>query len=140
MFFNNYYGSYKIISSAHERLLKTQFFRKKGNLSSEEKIMAPFFSYYRVWQTSKDSLYRSSRFFDHYWVCYKMKSLGPRRLLNSQVFGKKADFPVKKRFWPIFSHFIEHNKGQEIFLRDHRFCLTIILQVIKVYLWDLRGR
>ena len=45
-----------------------------------------------------------------------MKSLGPRRLLNSQIFGKNADFPVKKTFWPIFSDFIEQNKGQKTFL------------------------
>ena len=33
---------------------------------------------------------------------------------------KKANFPVKKRFWPIFSHFIEHNKGQEFLLRVYK--------------------
>ena len=35
---------------------KTKIFEKKGNLSSEEKIFAYFFSYYRTWQTSGNNL------------------------------------------------------------------------------------
>ena len=34
--FDNYCGSYNIISSGLERLLRTQFFEKKGKLSSEK--------------------------------------------------------------------------------------------------------
>ena len=36
-------------------------------------------------------------------------------MLKTQLFEKKAIFPVKKRFWPKFSQNIEHNKGQETF-------------------------
>ena len=32
---------------------------------------------------------------------------------NYNFFGKKANFPVNKRFWPSFSPLIEHNKDQE---------------------------
>ena len=39
-FFAKYSSSYKIISETPNRLLKTQNFEKKGNLSSEEKILA----------------------------------------------------------------------------------------------------
>ena len=31
-----------------------------------------------------------------------MVSLGPKRLLKAQFFGIKANFPVKKEFWPNF--------------------------------------
>ena len=34
-------------------------------------------------------------------------------MLKTKIFKKKSIFPVKKRFWPIFSQFLEHNKGQE---------------------------
>ena len=36
--FDSYCGSNKISSFRHKRLLKTQIFEKKGNLSSETKI------------------------------------------------------------------------------------------------------
>ena len=43
-----------------------------------------------------------------------MVSSGLARLLKTQFFWKKkAIFPVKKRFLPIFSHFIEQNKVQD---------------------------
>ena len=45
-----YCGSYKIFSSGPKRLLETQTFKKKDNLSSE-KILANFFSHYRVCRT-----------------------------------------------------------------------------------------
>ena len=35
---------------------KHEFLKKKGNLSSEKSIVACFLSYYRMWQTSRDSL------------------------------------------------------------------------------------
>ena len=44
----NYCASYKINFLGPKRLLKTQIFEKKGYLSSEEKILANFFSYYRT--------------------------------------------------------------------------------------------
>ena len=53
--FDNYFGSYKIISFGH-RLFITKNFEKKGNLSSEEKFLADFFSNNRVQQTPGDNL------------------------------------------------------------------------------------
>ena len=43
------------------------------------------------------------------WKLWKV-SLGPKRLLKTQFFGKKAKFPVKKKFWPIFSRIFECEK------------------------------
>ena len=51
-----YCASYKIISSGPTRLLYTQSFKIKDYLSTEEKIWVFFFSYYRVWQISRDNL------------------------------------------------------------------------------------
>ena len=36
--------------------LKTKIFEEKGNIYSEVKILAYFFSYYRTWQTSGNNL------------------------------------------------------------------------------------
>ena len=46
-FSDPYCGSYKAISLGHKGLLKTPVFWKKGYLSSEEKTLAYFSSYYR---------------------------------------------------------------------------------------------
>ena len=43
MYFDNYCGSIKIISLGFKRFLKTQIFlKKKGNLSSEKKMLTNF--------------------------------------------------------------------------------------------------
>ena len=39
-------------------------------------------------------------------------SSGSKRLLVTKNFGKKAIFPVEKKFWPIFSRIIEYDKPQ----------------------------
>ena len=43
-----YYGSYKIICLGPKRLMITQNFGEKSKLSSDEKILAYFISYYRL--------------------------------------------------------------------------------------------
>ena len=48
----------------------------------------------------------------NYCRSYKINSLGPKRLLKTQNFEKKATFPLKKIFWPNLSRIIEHNKRQ----------------------------
>ena len=97
---------------------KHNFLKKKAIFPVRKKIMARFFSFYHVRQTSKTGLQGSSRFFQCYCVGYNINSLGPTRLLKSweQIFfWKKGNFLVKEKFWPTFSHFIEHNKDQETF-------------------------
>ena len=74
------------------------------------KIFWPIFSRiikYRVWQTSGNDLQGSTKYFDNNCGRYKTISLGANKLLRTQIFEKKAAFPVKKRFWPIFSRNLE---------------------------------
>ena len=130
----------KIFSSGLERLLKTQFLKKKtSNVSSEENFMAPFFSFYRVSQTSKDSLQGYSRFFRHYYVCYKINSLGHRRLLKTHFFERKANFPVKKSFWPNRPPINECDKPQGTVNISSEARVTITLEKLRSFLLDLRG-
>ena len=54
------------------KLLKTQvFWKKKPSFQRKKKIVVYFFSYYRVWQTSRDNLYGSNRFSDNHCGFYK---------------------------------------------------------------------
>ena len=55
---------------------------------------------------------------------------GPKRLLITQIFEKKAKFPVKKIFWPIFARNMELDKCQGTIYKGPQGILTIILQMI----------
>ena len=66
--------------------------------------------------------------------------LGPKNLLKTQIFEKKAIFPLKKRFWPIFSRNIQHDKCRGTFYKGPQGALTIIVQTIRTFVWHLRGR
>ena len=101
--------------------------------------MAPFFAYYRVSQRSKDSLWGSSRFFHLYYVSYKINSLGPRRLLKTQYFEKKANFPVKKGFWPNLPPIIECDKPPGTVSISSEASVPITVEKLRSFLQDLRG-
>ena len=47
----------------------------------------------------------SKKYFDNYCGSYKIISLGPKRLLKTQDFEKKAIFPVNKGFRPTFASY-----------------------------------
>ena len=108
-YFDNYSGSYRINSVTPKKLLKTQIFEKKGKLSSEEKILANFLAHSRVGQTSVNTLYGSTKYFDNYSGSYRVNSVTPNKLLKTQLF-EKSNFPVRKSFWPVFSLILECDK------------------------------
>ena len=51
-----------------------------------------------------------------------------------------ATFPKKERFWPVFSRIIEHDKSIETFFKVPQGTLPNIVQVIRSFPGDLRGR
>ena len=59
-----------------------------------------------------------------------MVSLGPKRLLKAQVFGKKANFPVEKKFWLIFSRISDCDKPQRIICKGSKGILAITVEAI----------
>ena len=75
-FFSIYGVSYKIISLTPRSLFKTQVFERKGNLSSEEKILAYFA---RIIECNKPQgqLMRVQKYSDKYWGSYKINSVTP---------------------------------------------------------------
>ena len=58
---------------------------------------------------------------------------------KTQFFEKKANFPVKKRFWPIFSKTIECDRPQGTIYGGSRGILTIFMEVTGIILQHLRS-
>ena len=104
----------------------------------KKKKLAHSFSYYRVWQTTGDSLWGSARFVDFYCACCKVDSLGPTRFLKTHFIEKKANFPVKKSFWHILAPIIESDKPQGTVSISPEAILTITSEKLRSYLQDLR--
>ena len=106
-FFDFYCGSYSVNSVTPKKLLKTQLFEKKGKFSSEEKILANFLAHSGVWQTSVNTLYGPTKFFDNYCGSYRINSVTPKKLLKTQSFEKKGKLSSEKSFWPVLSRILE---------------------------------
>ena len=103
--FDIYCGSYSVNSVTPKKLLKTQLFEKKGKFSSEEKILANFLAHSGVWQTSVNTLYGPTKFFDNYCGSYRINSVTPKKLLKTQTFEKKRQtFKWKEFLACFFSH------------------------------------
>ena len=60
-------------------------------------------------------------------------------LLKTQIFEKKATFPVKKKFWPPFSRTLEQDKCQGKNCKGPQGLLTFTVQVISLFLQDPRA-
>ena len=75
------------------------------NLNSPWKtILANFFSYYRVWQTSSNTFLGSTRKYGNLCASCKIISLGHTRSIENN-FWKRVYFPNEKQFWPIFPYY-----------------------------------
>ena len=60
--------------------------------------------------------------------------------MRTQTFEKKANVPVKERFWPVFSSNNEHNKCQETLYKGLQGSLTTFVQMIRPFFWEIIGR
>ena len=67
--------------------------------------------------------------------------LGPKTLLEKQCFEKLQPFQRSwKGLWLDFSRFIEHKKWQGTHYKGPQCVLTMIVQMIRTFLWHPRGR
>ena len=71
---------------------------------------------------------------DNYCGSYKIISVTPKRLLKTQIFEQKGNFPVNKIFWRFFCRVIEHQKGDGTTYRGTQGNSRGILQVISLFL------
>ena len=94
------------------KLLKTQLFEKKANFP-EKKSLWPVFSLIVECDKPGGRIYEYPQ--SNLTNTFEVKgiiSVTPKKLLKTLIFEKKANFPVRKRFWSIFSHFIECDRPQ----------------------------
>ena len=73
-------------------------------------------------------------YFDNYCGSYRINSLGPKRSLKTQTFGKKAIFPVVKRSWPIFSRIFNNDKPQGTICKSPKCNLANTVEAIRSFL------
>ena len=93
---------------------------KKGFLSNEDKILAYFFSHYRIYQTWSDNLQGSKRYSDIYCTCYKIISVTPKRWLKTQFFEKRQAFQRRIVFGLVFLVLSNMTNLRELFISVHK--------------------
>ena len=110
-------------------MLKTNI-SKKGFLSIEDKILAYFFSHYRMYQTWSDNLPGSKKYSGIYCTCYKIISVTPKRWLKTQFFEKMQAFQRRIVFGLAFLVLSNMTNVRELFISVHK----VFWQI----LWKLR--
>ena len=66
--------------------------------------------------------------------------MDPKTMLKTQFFEKKLTFPLKNGFWPVFSRNMESRNLRGRVWKGPQNKLKTIVQLIRSFLWDLRGR
>ena len=110
--------SFESKSSGPRRLLKTQFFEKKAMFPVRKKLWPPFSQKIECDKPQITGCKDTQGFFTITVIVIRTILQDPGGCWKHNFLKKKAIFPVKKRFWPIFSHFIENNRVQEIIIED----------------------
>ena len=110
----------QFISSCLEDLLgRWKQFLKKIILSRWKTILVNFFSYYRVWQTSGNTLSGFTRYYGNRFASYKIISVTPNRLFKTQIFEKRLVFRRKSFFGLLSLVLSSRTDAMEQFLRVH---------------------
>ena len=52
----------------------------------------------------------------------------------------KGNLSNETNLWPTFSRIIEHDKPQRTNLKDPQGTLNNVVQIIRSFLWEIRGR
>ena len=136
--YNNYCWSYKIFFLG-PRMLKTNIFEKKA-ISPVKKSLWPISSRIIEHGKRQGTTYMGPQGKVTINVeVIRPFLLDPRGCWKHKFLKNKAIFPVKKRFSPISSRIIEHDKGQGTAYKVPQGNLTINVEVIRPFLHDPRG-
>ena len=117
----------------------TKFWEQKEKLSSEEKILAYFFPYYRTWRIAGNKLQGSTRYFSDFCGNYRSIVLRPKRLLETQIFENEGKTSSEEKKLAFFSRIIEHHKCQRTSFMVPQAVLNITEEPIRAFFQDLRG-
>ena len=120
-------------------MLKAQIFEKEGNTCSEKNIATCFF--FVLWRVTnlKGRFVRVQQVVRQYSRSFLIISGTPERLLQTQIFEKKAIFPMKKIMWPTFSRIIECDKHQRTICKGPQAVPTITVESMRAFFQDLSG-
>ena len=136
-YFSNYRGNYISFFWDHRRLLKTESFEKKAKLPSKKKLW-PSFSRNVEYGKCERTIYNvPKKNLTKYCANYQTVSLEPKRSIETNI-PKCSVFTMTKN-WPIFPRVIECDKPQGPIDKGPQVVLTITLEVISAFFWDLRG-
>ena len=86
-------------------VVEIKIFWKERQSFRRKKDFGLFFLTISRVKNLREQFLRVQRQFEIYCGSYNIISVTPKRLLKTQSFEKKANFPVKKRFWPVFFSF-----------------------------------
>ena len=117
---DNYWRFYKNIFQDLRYCWKQKFWTKKGRLSSDEKILAPFFSFYPTWQMSRNYFLGFTRFFDICCAIDKIIPSRPKRSTETNISKKSCFHDVKRVFGPFFLALPSVTILKEHFIRVHK--------------------
>ena len=113
----------------HLRGRLKQTFQKTAVFTMKE-VFGPFFFVLSSVTKLKEQIIRVYRLLRQLLWNLLEHFLGPKRLLKSQIFEKKANFSVKKNFCSIFSRNIDHENWQGTFYKGLQGILTLIVQIL----------
>ena len=138
LYFDNFCAVDKNVSLGSKRSIETTVSRNSCFL--EDKSFWPIFPGTTECDKTQETLYNGPQAFVTITEEFIKAIFQDLRGCWKQIFEqKKADFPVMKKFCPPFFRFIQHDKIQGKFYKGPRGFLTFIVQMIKSFLWDLRG-
>ena len=111
------FASCKLFSVLPKRLLKKRIFFKKRQSVLRKRYRGLFFLVLSNMRNVRDQFI----------------------IVHKKVLRKKAIFPVKKNVLAFFSHIIEQDECQGTVYQGPEGHLTKIVQVIRIFPWDLRS-
>ena len=100
MYLDSYWASFKIIPLGPTRSMET--FSQKNSIFPMKNTLVIFFAKYRVWQRLSNILLGFTRYYGNRCARYKILSVTPKRLLKTQIFGKKTLSSRRKRYFGPF--------------------------------------
>ena len=127
--FDNYSGSYKVISVTANRLLKTQYIEKKRAGFPVKKLFPCFCAVSQITNVNERNI-RVQMVFDIFCASYKFISIGPKRSFETNI-SKKSMFPVTKISAFFFSFYQKCQTSGNNFLASLRYS-DIVCEVVRL--------
>ena len=118
-------------------MLKSQIFGKGGKISSEEKILTYFA---RIFERDKPRATncKGPNAIRHLLWTLSDHFFGPKMSIETNI-PKNSCFHWDNRFWSVFRRIIEGEKPEAALYRGPQATLTLTVEVVRWFLWDLRG-